>query len=167
VVTALSQSGLPAQNLELEVTESVLLKDTEENLSLLHELRDLGVAVALDDFGTGFSSLSYLHRFPFNKLKIDHSFIAGVVDRDESKAIIHAAVSLGHALGITITAEGVENSAQVTALKEIGCDEAQGYFFDKPVGPERAQMLIDKQWPDTMTRPPSMALRLPRLASAS
>jgi len=168
VATALSQSGLPAQNLELEVTESVLLRDSEENLWLLHELRALGVAVALDDFGTGFSSLSYLHQFPFRKLKIDRSFIAGIVDRHDSQAIVHAAVSLGHALGITITAEGVETSEQVTALKEIGCDEAQGYFFGKPVGAKETHMIIEKQWPDADAGQSVLArTQFPRLATAS
>ena len=96
--------------------------------------------------------------FPFKKLKIDRSFIAGIVDREELRAIVHAAVSLGHALDITVTAEGVETPEQLTALRTVGCDEAQGYFFGRPVGADEAHTLIEKQWQD-LNAGPSLAGR--------
>ncbi len=126
VVLALAASGLPASRLELEVTETVLLKDTVGVLACLHRLRGLGVSIALDDFGTGFSSLAYLRRFPFDKIKIDQSFV-GEIEEPNTAAIVEATVDLGHKLGARITAEGVETEAQLEALRQRGCNEAQGY----------------------------------------
>jgi diguanylate cyclase (GGDEF)-like protein/PAS domain S-box-containing protein len=133
---ALEQSGLPAERLELEITESVLMQDDEANLAILHQLRALGVRIALDDFGTGYSSLGYLLRFPFDKIKIDRSFITGLPDKEQSKAIVRAIIGLGQTLGITIVAEGVENPGQANALCSKGCQEAQGYLFSRPVPPQ-------------------------------
>lgn len=138
IASALSNSGLSAGRLELEVTESVLLQDSAANLEILHELRTLGVRIAMDDFGTGFSSLSYLSRFPFDKIKIDRSFISQPTGGREAEAIVEAVAGLGRDLGMTITAEGVETPAQLAMVREKGCHEAQGYLFSAPMDAEQA-----------------------------
>ncbi|MCJ2129996.1 EAL domain-containing protein [Methylobacterium sp. E-045] len=132
VIEALSESGLAADRLELEITESVLIQDTEAVIACLHRLRYLGVRIALDDFGTGYSSLSYLRQFPFDKIKIDRSFIREIADADTA-AIVRAIVGLGERRGTTITAEGVETRAQLDLVRAEGCNEVQGFFFSKPV----------------------------------
>jgi diguanylate cyclase (GGDEF)-like protein/PAS domain S-box-containing protein len=132
VRAALEDSRLPAHRLELEITESVLLQNSEATRAILHELRALGVKISLDDFGTGYSSLSYLRSFPFDKIKIDRSFVSELATRDDSMAIIRAVTGLGRSLGITTTAEGVENEAQLELLRREGCTQAQGYLFSKP-----------------------------------
>ncbi|KQO54713.1 EAL domain-containing protein [Methylobacterium sp. Leaf85] len=132
VIMALSASGLAADRLELEITESVLIQDTEAVIACLHRLRYLGVRIALDDFGTGYSSLSYLRQFPFDKIKIDRSFIREIADPDTA-AIVRAIVGLGERRGTTITAEGVETRAQLDLVRAEGCNEVQGFFFSKPV----------------------------------
>ena len=132
VISALGASGLPAHRLELEITETVLLNDTEATISTLNQLRDLGVQIAMDDFGTGYSSLGYLRKFPFDKIKIDQSFIQDLPQSPDSIAIVRAVASLGQALGISTTAEGVETEAQLRHLKEEKCTEAQGFLLGKP-----------------------------------
>jgi len=132
VTAALQASGLPADRLELEITESVLLQNSDGTLGILHELRAMGVKISLDDFGTGYSSLSYLRSFPFDKIKIDRSFVKELTTRDDSMAIIRAVTGLGKSLGIATTAEGVETSAQLELLRREGCTQAQGYLFSKP-----------------------------------
>jgi predicted signal transduction protein with EAL and GGDEF domain len=132
VKEALRASGLPAQRLELEITESVLLQNSEATLSVLHELRGFGVKISLDDFGTGYSSLSYLRSFPFDKIKIDRSFVNELATRDDSMAIVRAVTGLGKSLGIITTAEGVETDAQFDLLRREGCTQAQGYLFSRP-----------------------------------
>ena len=132
VMEALTASGLPADRLELEITESVLMQDGPDVMDTLHILRSFGVRTALDDFGTGYSSLSYLRRFPFDKLKIDRAFVQNIGDTSTT-AIVSAIVTLGVALGMTITAEGIEIEDQLTAMKQHGCNEIQGYFFSKPL----------------------------------
>jgi diguanylate cyclase (GGDEF)-like protein len=132
VKEALRASGLPAHRLELEITESVLLQNSEATLSVLHELRGFGVRISLDDFGTGYSSLSYLRSFPFDKIKIDRSFVTELATRDDSMAIVRAVTSLGKSLGIVTTAEGVETDAQFELLRREGCTQAQGYLFSRP-----------------------------------
>jgi diguanylate cyclase (GGDEF)-like protein/PAS domain S-box-containing protein len=132
VMNALAQSGLPARRLELEITESVLLQNSEATLATLHALRRNGVRISLDDFGTGYSSLSYLRSFPFDKIKIDRSFVEDVTSRDDSLAIVRAVTGLGRSLGIVTTAEGVETTAQLELLRREGCTQAQGYLFSKP-----------------------------------
>ncbi len=129
VVDALSRSRLSAQRLELEITESVLLQDGDATMAMLHELRNLGVAISMDDFGTGYSSLSYLRKFPFNRIKIDKSFVHNLGDGGSSLAIIRAVTGLGSSLGIATIAEGVETADQLKRLKAEGCTEAQGYLF--------------------------------------
>jgi diguanylate cyclase (GGDEF)-like protein/PAS domain S-box-containing protein len=133
VADALAKSRLKPSRLELEITESVLLQDTESNIAILSRLREMGVLIALDDFGTGFSSLGYLSRFKFDKVKIDRSFIAEMTKRLEPKAVVRAVAGLGRALGITITAEGVETREQQQMVRRKGCHEAQGYLYSKPI----------------------------------
>lgn len=132
VKAALRISGLPAHRLELEITESVLLQNSAATLAVLHELRGFGVRISLDDFGTGYSSLSYLRSFPFDKIKIDRSFVNELATRDDSMAIVRAVTSLGKSLGIVTTAEGVETEAQFELLRREGCTQAQGYLFSQP-----------------------------------
>ena len=141
VVAALGASGLPARRLEVEITEAVLLQDTESNIRILDELRNLGVRISMDDFGTGYSSLAYLQKFPFDKIKIDRSFV-NELDRPESIAIIRAVTGLGSSLGMKTTAEGVETEQQLQKLKEEGCTEVQGYLFSKPVPAAQAAQLL-------------------------
>ncbi len=132
VKEALRASGLPAHRLELEITESVLLQNSEATLAVLHELRGFGVRISLDDFGTGYSSLSYLRSFPFDKIKIDRSFVTELATREDSMAIVRAVTGLGKSLGIVTTAEGVETDAQFELLRREGCTQAQGYLFSRP-----------------------------------
>jgi diguanylate cyclase (GGDEF)-like protein/PAS domain S-box-containing protein len=132
VVSALAASGLSAKRLELEITEFVLLQDSDATLATLHELRGLGVRISMDDFGTGYSSLNYLRKFPFDKIKIDQSFIADMSDQNDSLVIVRAVIAMGNALGIATTAEGVETREQFRQLKLEGCTEVQGYLFSPP-----------------------------------
>ena len=129
VAAALAKSGLPAHRLELEITETILIRDDEAALAVLHQLRELGVRIALDDFGTGYSSLSYLQRFPFDKIKIDRCFIKDVAESDGSACIVQAVVTIADARHMTTTAEGVETEEQRTMLIRLGCAEMQGYLF--------------------------------------
>jgi len=132
VVSALAASGLPAQRLELEITESVLLQDSVANMSMLHDLKALGVRISMDDFGTGYSSLSYLRSFPFDKIKIDQTFVRDILEDSDAMAIIKAVLDLGSSMGIVTTAEGVETLEQLNALRGQGCAEIQGYFISRP-----------------------------------
>lgn len=132
VTSALAASGLPARRLELEITESVMLQDTDAVLSTLHELRALGVRISMDDFGTGYSSLSYLRKFPFDKIKIDQSFVRDLSERKDSLAIIKAVATMSASLGMDTVAEGVETSSQLDTLRLEGCTEVQGYLFSRP-----------------------------------
>ncbi|MGA3301666.1 MAG: EAL domain-containing protein [Methylovirgula sp.] len=129
VMTALQNSGLPAYRLELEITESVLLEKSDNMLETLKALRALGVRISMDDFGTGYSSLSYLRSFPFDKIKIDRSFVRDLSVNADSQAIVRAIVGLGKSLGMTITAEGIEEEAHVARLRAEGCNEGQGFLF--------------------------------------
>ena len=133
VQDALDLTGLPGRQLELEITETVLLKDSESTLATLHRLRGLGVRISMDDFGTGYSSMSYLRRFPFDKIKIDQSFVRDLPDDVESSAIVRAVIGLSNSLGMTVTAEGVETEAQAEQLAREACTDLQGYLFSKPV----------------------------------
>ena len=144
VQAALAASGLRPNRLELEITESVLLHDTVGTLTLLHQLRAMGVAVALDDFGTGYSSLSYLRSFPFDKIKIDQSFVRDLMTNKGSMSIIRAVTGLGHSLCIKTTAEGVETLEQLDRLREEGCTEVQGFLFSHPMPACQVPLLIEK-----------------------
>jgi diguanylate cyclase (GGDEF)-like protein len=132
VALILDETGLPAKRLELEITESVLLQRSDENIRTLHELRDTGLSIALDDFGTGYSSLSYLRIFHFDKIKIDRSFVNEMSRMDVCAAIVCAVANLGRTLDIVTTAEGVETKEQLELLRAAGCTQAQGYLFGRP-----------------------------------
>ncbi|ODA66013.1 Phytochrome-like protein cph2 [Methyloligella halotolerans] len=138
VASVLKDTGLPPERLELEITENLLINDTEEVLQKLKTFRKLGVAVAMDDFGTGFSSLSYLARFPFSKIKIDRHFIQTMTKDPAVKAIVRTIIALGKSLDITITAEGVETVEQARMLREFGCPEVQGFLYSQPISAEEA-----------------------------
>jgi diguanylate cyclase (GGDEF)-like protein/PAS domain S-box-containing protein len=133
VIGALAASGVAPWRLELEITETLLMEDCEMHLRTLHRLRALGVRIALDDFGTGFSSLNYLRRFPFDKLKVDRSFVSAIVEEPESRAIVDTVLALAREFRMKTTAEGIESEEQLAALNAMGCGQAQGFLFDKPL----------------------------------
>jgi diguanylate cyclase (GGDEF)-like protein len=133
IVGALAASGLHPTRLEIEITESVLLQNKETTLELLHQLRALGVRIAMDDFGTGYSSLTYLQCFPFDKIKIDRSFVKDITENTGSLNIVRAVAALANGMGMTATAEGVETSEQLDKITSEGCTEMQGYLFSKPL----------------------------------
>jgi diguanylate cyclase (GGDEF)-like protein len=145
VVSALAASRLPATRLEVEITESVLMQDNEATVAVLHQLRELGVRISMDDFGTGYSSLSYLRQFPFDKIKIDRSFVRDLAERGDSLSIVRAVTGLGLSLGMTTTAEGVETSEQLDVLRAEGCTEVQGYVISPP-RPANEVMSLLKQF---------------------
>lgn len=132
VCTVLMQTGLSPNRLELEITEAALLKDRKATLIILNQLKALGVAIVMDDFGTGYSSLSNLQSFPFDKIKIDRSFIAAMSEDDNARAIVRAVIGLGRSLDLPVTAEGIETDAQYRMVVDEGCAQAQGYLFGKP-----------------------------------
>jgi diguanylate cyclase (GGDEF)-like protein len=144
VKDALDASGLHPDRLELEITETVLLQNTVGTLAALHELRAIGVAVALDDFGTGYSSLSYLRSFPFDKIKIDQSFVRDLVEDKEALSIVRAITGLGQGLRMRTTAEGVETQEQLDILRREGCTEIQGYLFSRPMPADELPALIER-----------------------
>ena len=139
----LEQSGLPAKNVELEITESIMIESPEKALQTINRIQNLGMKVAIDDFGTGYSSLSYLNRFPVDILKIDKSFIDQMDSSESSKKYVEAIISLGHILNFKVTSEGVETTAQLETLKSINCDYIQGYIWGKPMPMEEAIKLIE------------------------
>ncbi|MFL6974474.1 MAG: putative bifunctional diguanylate cyclase/phosphodiesterase [Xanthobacteraceae bacterium] len=132
VARILDETGLAPNRLELEITESLLLRDVEKNLATLQQLKALGIRISMDDFGTGYSSLSNLRSFPFDKIKIDRSFVKDLEQNADSAAIVRAVMGLGQALGITTCAEGVETEYQLRRLRNEGCMEVQGYYYSKP-----------------------------------
>lgn len=143
ITDALLEAGLPAQRLELEITETVMMQDSAATLDTLNKLREVGVRIAMDDFGTGYSSLSYLHRFPFSKIKIDQCFIRDMSRKQESMAVLRAITGLGDNLGMTTTAEGVETFDQLCRLQTEGCTEVQGYLFSKPKPVDQIGHMLD------------------------
>jgi diguanylate cyclase (GGDEF)-like protein len=145
VQRALILSGLAPRRLELEITESLLLENNEHTLSMLRRLRELGVRIALDDFGTGYSALSYLRKFPLDRIKIDRSFVTDIATQTDQVAVVQAVLNIARALGMTVTAEGVETPVQKEFLKSLGCDNAQGFLFGKPVPFEQlTEMLANR-----------------------
>ncbi len=144
VVSALARSGLPPKRLELEITESLFLAETEANLAILHQLRELGISISMDDFGTGYSSLSYLRSFPFDKIKIDRSFVKDLAQRSDCVAIVRAISGLGRSLNITTTAEGVETMDQLDWLRAEGCNEVQGFLFSPARPAAEVERLLSK-----------------------
>ncbi|WP_374653800.1 putative bifunctional diguanylate cyclase/phosphodiesterase [Dongia sp.] len=148
ILAILKETGLAPQRLELEITEGVLIEDTERTLATLNILKSAGIRISLDDFGTGFSSLSYLQRFPFDKMKIDRSFIWAMEQNPDSMAIVRAVIALGRSLRITVNAEGVETPTQLAWLQNENCDQAQGYLLGKPMS--RAE--IARLWASQQSR---------------
>ena len=142
VASALANAGLSGSRLEIEVTESIMLQDNVTTLAILHRLRALGVRISMDDFGTGYSSLSYLRSFPFDKIKIDQSFIRDLDKQGDARAIVSAISGLGRSLGMRTTAEGVETAEQFEQLRADGCTEAQGYLFGRPMPGREAALLL-------------------------
>lgn len=147
VFSALAKSHLPANRLDLEITESILLTDNQSTVATLHQLRDFGVGIAMDDFGTGYSSLSYLRSFPFDKIKIDQSFVRDLEVSSDSRAIVRAVIGLGMEFGVAVLAEGVETKEQLAILRSAGCTEVQGFYFSeaRPAA-ELAEFLTDPKW---------------------
>ncbi|HYZ22252.1 MAG TPA: EAL domain-containing protein [Rhodopila sp.] len=147
VRSVLRETGLPAGRLELEVTETAMLNDGERMMAVLEDLRALGVHLALDDFGTGYSALSYLQKFPFDKIKIDQSFVRQLGDKDESDAIVRAVAGLGANLGIRTIAEGIETEDQAERILGASCDEGQGYLFSRPVPASAVHKMLAEEAP--------------------
>jgi EAL domain-containing protein (putative c-di-GMP-specific phosphodiesterase class I) len=158
----LKENGLDPRLLEIELTEGSIMKDPSKAIEKLQELRKMGIKIAIDDFGTGYCSLSYLKRFPIDTLKIDQSFVSDVcVDKDDA-AIVRTIVTLGHALGVIVIAEGVETAEQLEYLMSVGCDVLQGYLFSKPLSTEAFGELLMEQLKVTMpsNSPPTRRLSL-------
>jgi EAL domain-containing protein (putative c-di-GMP-specific phosphodiesterase class I) len=133
VAEILQQTGLGKNQLELEITESLLMDNVKENVRILENINRLGVRFAVDDFGTGYSSFSYLRQFPIGKLKIDRTFVNDITNDPDDEAIIRAIIAMGHTLKLKIIAEGIENHQQLVLLQAMGCDSYQGFFFSKPL----------------------------------
>jgi diguanylate cyclase (GGDEF)-like protein len=144
IMAALTSSGLPPNRLEIEITEGVLLQESERTLQTLHRLRALGLRVSMDDFGTGYSSLSYLRSFPFDKIKIDRSFVKDLSVKPDGDAIIRAIAGLGKSLGMTTVAEGVETEDQMSRIRAEGCTDVQGYLVSRPVPVEEIHALLSR-----------------------
>jgi EAL domain-containing protein (putative c-di-GMP-specific phosphodiesterase class I) len=147
VSAVLKQTGLPASQLRLEITEGAIIRPDDQSAGTLHGLVEMGVALVIDDFGTGYSNFSYLRRLPVNMIKIDRSFVADLYppegDADAMNAeVLAAIISLAHVLGLSVTAEGVESAAQAQWLQAMGCDSAQGWYFGRPVGPAAIEETI-------------------------
>jgi diguanylate cyclase (GGDEF)-like protein len=146
VLSALASSRLPPNRLELEITEAVLMQNSDVTLRTLHQLRSLGIRISMDDFGTGYSSLSYLRSFPFDKLKIDRCFISGLGDNSESDAIVQAVTGLADSLNMTTTAEGVETKEQLDVVRRLGCTDVQGFYYSRPVPARELPKLLAGQF---------------------
>jgi EAL domain-containing protein (putative c-di-GMP-specific phosphodiesterase class I) len=142
VTAALAQTGVPAQCLGIELTESEVMEDAPANVRTLHELQEIGVNLAIDDFGTGYSSLTYLKRFPLHELKIDRSFVHNVHADADNHAIVAAIIGMAHGLGLVVVAEGVEAREELEVLRMRGCDECQGFLFSRPIAAEPFERLL-------------------------
>ncbi len=145
VRSALAAAQIDPSRLEIEITEGVLLNNTEDTIAILTKIQTMGVRIAMDDFGTGYSSLSYLRRFAFDKIKIDRSFISGLGTDADADNIVQAVISLGASLGMISNAEGVETAEQAALLRTIGCQEVQGFYFGRPVPSASISKLIEDQ----------------------
>jgi EAL domain-containing protein (putative c-di-GMP-specific phosphodiesterase class I) len=143
VFTVLRETGLDPRFLELELTEGVLMKRAESAVSVLRTLRASGIRIAVDDFGTGYSSLSYLRKFPIDALKIDQSFVRQITTTPDDTAIVTAVISMGRSLKLRVIAEGVETQEELAFLQALHCDEAQGYYFSRPVPPQEFVKLLE------------------------
>jgi EAL domain-containing protein (putative c-di-GMP-specific phosphodiesterase class I) len=142
VTRALEDAGLPAQQLELEITESIIMQQTETSTRMLRELEQLGTRLAIDDFGTGYSSLGYLKRFPLSTIKIDRTFVRDVCRDADDRAIVTAIMAMAKSLDLTVTAEGVERPDQAALLRELGCEQVQGYLYGKPAAAAEFEKLL-------------------------
>ena len=142
ITSALAASGLNPARLEIEITETVLLHNKEATLAVLHQLRALGIRIAMDDFGTGYSSLTYLQSFPFDKIKIDRSFVKNITENSGSLNIVRAVAALANGMGMTATAEGVETTEQLDRIASEGCTEMQGFLFSKPLPAREIERLF-------------------------
>jgi diguanylate cyclase (GGDEF)-like protein/PAS domain S-box-containing protein len=151
VHAALAAAGLDTQSLVLEITETAIMEQLDAAITILTELRRLGVRLALDDFGTGYSSLSYLQRLPVDILKIDRSFVAGVAKSTEDSALARGILTLGQTLGLETVAEGIETAEQLAVLRELGCQLGQGYYFARPLGPAAVDALLERHYPGAHT----------------
>jgi EAL domain-containing protein (putative c-di-GMP-specific phosphodiesterase class I) len=151
VAEALRDSGLPPDSLVLEMTESILLDDSETVLDILRQLKELGARLAIDDFGTGYSSLSYLHRFPVDILKIDRSFVERLSHSSDNAELARTVVRLGQSLQLQTVAEGVEDSTQFLTLRRMGCDVGQGYYFGRPMEVADIERLLSDELSVTKT----------------
>mgnify|MGYP002652582506 CR=1 FL=1 len=162
VEEVLRETGLAPERLELEITEGVLIEDFDRGLALLRRLKALGVRISMDDFGSGYSSLSYLQAFPFDKIKIDRTFITDIDEPTGSADIVKAVVDIAAERDMTTTAEGVETTAQRDMLRQLGCSEMQGYLFSRPVPAVRMRQLLNashgRRVPDEPLQMPSRSI---------
>jgi EAL domain-containing protein (putative c-di-GMP-specific phosphodiesterase class I) len=163
VLATLSRHGLPADRLVLEITETTATSELEVVEEVLGRLRRLGVGISVDDFGTGYSSLAFLQRTAVNELKVDRSFVSGMLSSDNDLALVRATVQLAHSLGARAVAEGVEDEAFAIALRELGCDMAQGYWLSRPVAAPGMRALLGIEEPSDLA---SLRLPSPRSESA-
>ena len=139
IALILRETGLPAQYLELEITESTIMEEPEQVIATLAKLRAMGLSLAIDDFGTGYSSLNYLKRFPVDVIKIDRSFVVDIVTKQVDADIVKTIIDLAHVLNVSVVAEGVETELQRAFLKKQGCDIAQGYYLSRPIPVEKIE----------------------------
>jgi EAL domain-containing protein (putative c-di-GMP-specific phosphodiesterase class I) len=151
VQRALADAGIDARFLEIELTETAVMTNPEESIEILERLSRMGVIVSVDDFGTGYSSMSYLRRFPIDKLKIDRSFVSNLMASADDASIVRAIISLAHSLRLKVVAEGVETAEQVAFLKKLGCDQYQGFHFSRPITATAFQELMKTDRPTEVT----------------
>ena len=142
IQSVIRESGIPAKNVELEITESIMIDSAEEAMRCINRLKSMGITMAIDDFGTGYSSLSYLNKIPVDTLKIDKAFIDPLTLNESSKKYVEAIISIGHILNFKVISEGVETPEQLETLKSIGCDYIQGYIWGETMPPEKAIELV-------------------------
>jgi EAL domain-containing protein (putative c-di-GMP-specific phosphodiesterase class I) len=143
----LQELALVGNRVQLEITESMIMRDVDGAVDLMHRLKQLGLKLAIDDFGTGYSSLSYLHRFPTDTLKIDQSFVGRMDQSDDDREIVHTIITLGQKLNMDLAAEGIETETQLDRLRAMGCQRGQGYLFSQPLGRDAATALLANPWP--------------------
>ena len=148
ILKLLAQTGFPAKRLEIEITENALIEDSEQVLATIHSLKNVGISISLDDFGTGYASLAQVNSLPFDRIKIDKSFISTIVKSEQTAAIVNTIASLGHTLSVPITAEGVESEQMRGELKKIGCSEAQGWLFGRAVSAETVRTFLSMKSAD-------------------
>jgi EAL domain-containing protein (putative c-di-GMP-specific phosphodiesterase class I) len=139
----LQETGLDAEHLHLEITETTAMADLERSVQTLHRLKDLGVHLHVDDFGTGYSSLSYLHRFPVDSLKVDRSFVTNLHERPENLAIVRTVVDLARSLGLSVVVEGIETEKQLAFIQGLGCDYGQGWLFARALDPTQVDEVLE------------------------